>query len=116
MRSTPPGRAERGRELLDVLDGHVDALLARHVDRAKAWYPHEFVADEARQEPPTDPDDPRWPLRSAVYVNLLTEDNLPYYTAEVDRWFGPGGAWGAWARRWTAEEGRHAIALRQWVH
>ena len=29
--------------------------------------------------------------------------------------FGGDTAWGAWAQRWTAEEGRHAIAMRDYI-
>ncbi len=29
--------------------------------------------------------------------------------------FGGDSAWGAWAQRWTAEEGRHAIAMRDYI-
>jgi acyl-[acyl-carrier-protein] desaturase len=49
--------------------------------------------------------------RSALYVNLLTEDNLPYYLRDIHLLFGGDDAWGAWARRWTAEEGRHSMAI-----
>ena len=54
-------------------------------------------------------------VRSAVFVNLLTEDNLPYYTGALVTALGAAGAWGEWAHRWTAEEGRHSIVLRDWV-
>jgi acyl-[acyl-carrier-protein] desaturase len=50
-------------------------------------------------------------VRSSLYVNLLTEDNLPYYLRDIHILFGGDDAWGAWARRWTAEEGRHSMAI-----
>ena len=50
-------------------------------------------------------------VRSALYVNLLTEDNLPYYFRDIERHFGADGAFGTWARRWTAEEGRHSMVI-----
>ena len=50
-------------------------------------------------------------MRSSLIVNLLTEDNLPYYFRTIERMFGGDGAWGAWARRWTAEEGRHSMVI-----
>ncbi len=53
--------------------------------------------------------------RSALYVNLLTEDNLPYYFNDIDRVFGKENAFGYWTRRWTAEEGRHSIAIRDYL-
>ncbi|NNE11843.1 MAG: acyl-ACP desaturase, partial [Ilumatobacter sp.] len=50
-------------------------------------------------------------VRSSLLVNLLTEDNLPYYFRSVEKMFGADGAWGTWVRRWTAEEGRHSMAI-----
>jgi acyl-[acyl-carrier-protein] desaturase len=54
-------------------------------------------------------------LRSALFVNLLTEDNLPYYFQTIDRMFGRSGVWREWSHRWTAEEARHSIALRDFM-
>ena len=53
--------------------------------------------------------------RLALEVNLLTEDNLPYYHLALWETFGRDGAWGEWTRRWTAEEGRHSIVLRDYL-
>ena len=50
-----------------------------------------------------------------MIVNLLTEDNLPSYHREIATRFGRDGAWGQWVGRWTAEEGRHGIALRDYL-
>jgi len=47
---------------------------------------------------------------------LLTEDNLPSYHRLIHGMFGKGdGAWINWVGRWTAEEGRHAIVLRDYL-
>jgi acyl-[acyl-carrier-protein] desaturase len=54
-------------------------------------------------------------LRSALFVNLLTEDNLPYYFRTIEGVFGRENAWGEWNRRWTAEEGRHSIVIRDYL-
>ncbi len=53
--------------------------------------------------------------KAAMIVNLLTEDNLPSYHREIALRFGPDGAWGQWVGQWTAEEGRHSIALRDYL-
>jgi acyl-[acyl-carrier-protein] desaturase len=53
--------------------------------------------------------------RTALEVNLLTEDNLPSYHREVERAFGRDSAWGTWVNRWTAEEGRHAFCIRDYL-
>jgi acyl-[acyl-carrier-protein] desaturase len=47
-------------------------------------------------------------------VNLLTEDNLPYYYETLHRVF-VNDVWREWARRWVAEEMRHSIAIRDYI-
>ena len=53
--------------------------------------------------------------KAAMFVNLLTEDNLPSYHREIATRFGRDGAWGTWVGRWTAEENRHGVALRDYL-
>ncbi|HXQ59435.1 MAG TPA: acyl-ACP desaturase [Acidimicrobiales bacterium] len=92
-----------------------ERLVDRHLGMAKEWFPHELV--EWRPPPsPSVATDPLPPgVASALFVNVLTEDNLPYYFASIDGLFGRDGAWGYWTRRWTAEEGRHSIVLRDYL-
>ena len=108
------------RHLLDELAPTVASLLERHLATTKEWFPHDLVPWD-RGRPFEDgyvwhEDDAPLPpaVRSALFVNLLTEDNLPYYFQSIDRMFG-AGIWGEWARRWTAEEGRHAIVIRDYL-
>src|SRR6266481_9256234 len=102
-------------QLLETLTETVGTLLERHLKMTKEWFPHELVPwSRGRDFDPGEPwDAAEFPLaeavRSALYVNLLTEDNLPYYFHAISRLFGEDGAWGAWNRRWTAEEHRHSI-------
>lgn len=114
------------RSLLAELAPVAGALLDRHLEASREWFPHELVPWGAgRDFVAGEPWDPEAfplpaPVRSALFVNLLTEDNLPYYFATIDRVFDghsmPGGeAWGEWARRWTAEEMRHSITIRDWL-
>ena len=110
--------------LLIELEPIVATNLDRHLSLAKEWFPHEYVPwSEGRTfdgvldgEPwqPTDSDLPDV-ARTALIVNLLTEDNLPSYHHEIARVFGRDGAWGTWVHRWTAEEGRHGIAIRDYL-
>jgi acyl-[acyl-carrier-protein] desaturase len=98
-------------------------LLDRHLDGAKEWYPHEVVPwgrgrdfDPGHHWAPDDSDIALTDeVRSALFVNLLTEDNLPYYFRTIESVFGAEDAWGEWNRRWTAEEGRHSIAIRDYL-
>ena len=107
--------------LLEELEPTAARLIDNHLARSKEWFPHRLVPwSRAREFDESDvwvvPDDAPPPaVRSALFVNLLTEDNLPYYSMEIHRAFGAGGPWGEWARRWTAEEGRHSIVLRDWL-
>lgn len=95
-------------------------LLERHEATATEWFPHEYVPwgrgrDFVSREEWWDPADTEdSPVRSALLVNLLTEDNLPYYFRTLSD-FGRDGPWGEWTRRWTAEEGRHAIVIRDYL-
>lgn len=109
------------RILLEELEPMAATLYNRHDNSAKEWFPHTLVPwGRGRDfEPGVDwePDElaPPPAVRSALFVNLLTEDNLPFYSMEIHEMFGAGGAWGEWARRWTAEEGRHSIVMRDWM-
>jgi acyl-[acyl-carrier-protein] desaturase len=97
----------------------VETLLARHLSNAHEWFPHEYVPWERSCE---HDGEESWgddlslapAARIALTVNLLTEDNLPLYFAELTR-LGVGGPWAEWTRRWTAEEGRHSIVIRDYL-
>jgi acyl-[acyl-carrier-protein] desaturase len=107
--------------LLQELSPAAEALMERHLSTSKSWYPHEFVPWSMGRD--FGPDDAwsadEFPLpdavRSALFVNLLTEDNLPYYFQTIDRLFGNQSIWREWSHRWTAEENRHSIAIRDYL-
>jgi acyl-[acyl-carrier-protein] desaturase len=107
--------------LITELESTVERLLDRHLAGAKEWFPHELVPwSRGRDFPAGEAWDPRevdldGGVRSALLVNLLTEDNLPYYTNTLMSLYGNSGAWGVWVRRWTAEEGRHSIVMRDYI-
>jgi acyl-[acyl-carrier-protein] desaturase len=110
--------------LLIELEPVVATNLDRHLSLAKEWFPHEYVPwsegrtfDGLLGGEPWRADDSALPdvARTALIVNLLTEDNLPSYHHEIATLFGRDGAWGNWVHRWTAEEGRHGIAIRDYL-
>ena len=119
-----PGGAEGVQaRLLYELETVVEENLNRHTAIAKDWMPHDYIPwsrgrdfaflggeDWVPQDSPLDP-----VAKTAMVVNLLTEDNLPSYHREIATRFGREGAWGQWVGRWTAEEGRHGIALRDYL-
>jgi len=98
-----------------------ERLYERHLESTKEWFPHEFVPySQARDfEPGEGWDESETPMepavRSSLLVNLLTEDNLPFYFQVITRMFGADDVWGEWNRRWTAEEGRHSIVIRDYL-
>lgn len=111
-------------QLLHELEPVAAKELDRHLAAAKEWMPHEYIpwtegsnfdgplggeAWDVRQSKVSET------ARTALVVNLLTEDNLPSYHREIYQSFGPDGAWGTWIGRWTAEEGRHGIAIRDYL-
>lgn len=110
-------------EILRELEPVVANELNRHEKMYKNWHPHDYVPwSDGKNFAYLGGQD--WELtqsklgkaaRAAMYVNLLTEDNLPSYHREIATLFGTESAWGAWTHRWTAEEGKHSIAMRDFL-
>ncbi|MFJ2863633.1 acyl-ACP desaturase [Kitasatospora sp. NPDC087314] len=107
------------------LEATAEELMNRHLASAREWFPYQYVPWSLGRDfdGPLD-GEPRHPgqsalspaLRSALVVNLLTEDNLPAYHWIIGAQTSRDGAWGAWLHQWTAEEDRHASALRGYLH
>ncbi len=112
-------------DLIRDLEPVVEIELNRHLSTARDWMPHEYVpwSDGRTFDGPLNGE--AWNIeqsqiasdaaRTALVVNLLTEDNLPSYHSEIAAIFGADGAWGTWVHRWTAEEGRHAAVMRDYL-
>ena len=104
--------------LLNELAPTAEDLFNRHDKASKYWEPALYIPyDYAKSFKPDyqwSPDE--FPLelgvRRALHVNLLTEDNLTYYSKEIDAFAGTEGIWGKWSRRWTYEEYRHSRVIR----
>jgi acyl-[acyl-carrier-protein] desaturase len=111
-------------QLLLELEPVVETNLNRHLSMAKEWFPHQYVPWSQGRDFDGPLGGEPWSVehsqvsdvaRSALVVNLLTEDNLPSYHHEIASLFGREAAWGEWVHRWTAEEGRHGIAIRDYL-
>jgi len=107
-------------DLLRDLEPVAAANVDRHLGLAAEWMPHEYVPWSQGRDFDAQPWEPGQSTLSeiaqlAFEVNLLTEDNLPSYHREIAVGFGLDSAWGAWVGRWTAEEGRHSIAMRDYL-
>jgi acyl-[acyl-carrier-protein] desaturase len=109
--------------LLMELEPVVEVNLNRHLEKAKPWNPHDYVPWSRGRDfaflggQDWDPQDSQLDevAKAAMVVNLLTEDNLPSYHREIAARFGLDGPWGQWVGQWTAEEGRHSIAIRDYL-
>ena len=89
---TPPDA-----HLREVLAETAESLLNRHLETAQEWHPHALIPWSAAEDFPEDyewsPEEMKIsaPVRSALFVNVLTEDNLPYYFRDIERMFGRDG-------------------------
>ena len=94
--------------------------MANHQARREPWYHHDVVPWELGRNYADEPwDESQCTLspevRTALQVNLLTEDNLPYYHAMLAECFGQDTSLAKWTGLWTAEEGQHSLALRNYL-
>ena len=116
-------RTPREAALLTELEPVVAENLDRHLGLAQEWHPHDYVPWSQGRDfaflggEDWSPEQSRLDetAKAAMFTNLLTEDNLPSYHREIDRAFGRDSAWGTWVNRWTAEEGRHAFCIRDYL-
>jgi acyl-[acyl-carrier-protein] desaturase len=110
-------------ELLAELEPVAADGLNQHLARTVHWYPHDYVPwDQGRNFAATggqdwDPEQSQLSelAKAAMITNLLTEDNLPSYHREAMTHLSLDSAWETWVNRWTAEENRHGIAIRDYL-
>ena len=110
-------------ELLRELEPVAETLINRHLTMTKDWNPHDYIPwSEGKNYYALGGQD--WDIeqsklsevaRVAMVQNLLTEDNLPAYHREIAMNFSMDGPWGFWVNRWTTEENRHGISLRDYL-
>ncbi len=110
-------------QLLHELEPVVEKQINRHLTMRKDWNPHDYIPWSdgknfyALGGEEWHPEQSKLSevARIAMVTNLLTEDNLPSYHREIAMNFTMDGPWGFWVNRWTAEENRHGIALRDYL-
>ncbi len=107
-----------------ALEPVVAIELERHLTIQREWYPHEYVPWSQGRDFDGPLNGDAWEAKDsklstvaqdALVLNLLTEDNLPGYHTELAIAMGRDGAWGNWIERWTAEENRHGIVMRDYL-
>ena len=107
-------------ELLQAVEPTVQRLLAEHRARRVHWYFHDMIPWEMGRNFKKEPwDESQCTIneraRTSLVLNLLTEDNLPYYHNALERHLPENSVWREWNGLWTAEEGQHAIAIRSYL-
>ena len=107
-------------ELIQTVEPDIRSLMDTHRERREHWYAHEVVPWEQGRNYRDEPWDESQatisrPVRTALVLNLLTEDNLPYYHARISGTFPDDSAMAEWSQLWTAEEGQHSIAIRDYL-
>jgi len=109
-----------GHELIAAVEDDIEQLMADHIAKRPTWYAHDLIKWEEGRNYVEEPWDESQctispEVREALVLNLLTEDNLPYYHFAIASGFPADSAIGRWTRRWTAEEGQHAIVIRDYL-
>ncbi|EID74926.1 acyl-ACP desaturase [Rhodococcus opacus RKJ300 = JCM 13270] len=110
-------------QLLSELAPVVDENLTRHIAEADGWQPHDLVPwDQGKNFAfmgGTDWSADQSTLSDvealALTVGVLVADNVPAYHREIAKHLAQVGPWWRWVGRWTAEENRHSIVLRNYL-
>lgn len=112
----------------EIVDKIEDAI-NHHLSRDNQWYPHEYIPwSEGKNFTYLDgkdwePSDAKLDdhIRESLIIGLISEDNLPNYyfgtmtsyASKINPKFQPLAQ--EWLKLWAAEEGRHSIALRDYL-
>lgn len=109
-------------EVLNDLEQKVREMMETHEQKRELWYPSDLIGPE----PGEDPDEHRAVLRkraagipdharTALALNLLTEEGLPHFHRLLAVYLGNESHWSAWNNLWTAEEDRHGQVLHDYA-
>lgn len=111
-------------ELLYALEKAIPEIMEDHYAAASPWNPHDWVPwadgrnfaflggeDFDPDQPTSVPAD----VSTALLALLLTKDNMPSYHRLLAQKASLFGAWHDVIGSWTAEDHRHAIALRDYL-
>ena len=109
-------------DVMRELTPAVESNLNRHLAAAQEWMPHEYVPWSAGRDFVGDSGRVAAGAVDAVARRAgrvrgqPADRGQPAELSPRDRVrFGRDGAWGTWVHRWTAEEGRHAWCMRDYL-
>jgi acyl-[acyl-carrier-protein] desaturase len=116
-----PINPEADKRLVHELSATAEELIHQHDKVARTWDSQDVVPWEnaVNYNPSFEWSPEIYPLeqgvRSALFVNELTEINLPYYTNTLLMHAPDNHPLVEWSRRWTSEEWRHSDAILNWI-
>lgn len=110
-------------KVLNILENDVELILNKHINSRKNWYPHEIIPWEKYSEITKNGfeynvDKVSKNLVSALYLLVMTEDNLPWYARTIAGFIGNQNrdtAWNHWLQQWVAEEDNHSYVIRNYI-
>lgn len=110
-------------QILKTLEEDAEQIFDNHLNSRKQWYPHEMIPwnrysnieeygfDYNKEKISEN-------ISSALYLLLMTEDNLPWYTRSFTRIIDTRDRptiWNDWLQQWTAEEDNHSYVIRNYM-
>ncbi|MDQ3123103.1 MAG: acyl-ACP desaturase [bacterium] len=107
---------------LHELTGRIGELANAHIESEKEYFPYDFAdeIDQAVADGNLDLDSDEAQItpivRNALFVNLLTEEGLPYYTSTIQSPVPLRHPIREWSHLWTADEGRHGPTIANFLH
>jgi len=109
-------------EVLQDLETKVRELMAEHEAKRQLWFPSELLGPEEGESPEEHTKELRRraagipdAARTAIALNLLTEEGLPHFHRLLAVYLGDDSFWRTWNNLWTAEEDRHGVVLHDYV-
>jgi acyl-[acyl-carrier-protein] desaturase len=105
-------------EVLRDLEAKVAELMAAHEAKRPLWFPADLLdakpgESQAEHEKGLMARAQSMPdaIKSALALNLLTEEGLPHFHRLIAVYLGDDSHWTNWNNLWTAEEDRHGTVL-----
>ena len=76
-------------DILKTLEPDVQSIFEKHYQTKKPWYPHELLPWDNLSNKDNKPvimdQETRKAIASSLYLNVLTEDNLPCYVLNTSK-------------------------------
>lgn len=107
---------------LHELSSRIGELASAHIASEKEFFPRDFEdeIDQAVADKTLDLSDEEAQIpeavKDALFVNLLTEEGLPYYTSTIQSRIPLGHPIREWSHLWTADEGRHGPTISGFLY